>query len=53
MIPLSAPTIAGNEIDFLKKTIKKNWISTFGNYKIKFDRSLSKITKSNYRAVRC
>lgn len=48
MIPLSAPTIAGNEIDFLKKTIKKNWISTFGNYKIKFDRSLSKITKSNY-----
>ncbi|MDA9604780.1 aminotransferase class I/II-fold pyridoxal phosphate-dependent enzyme [Candidatus Pelagibacter sp.] len=46
MIPLSEPTIVGNEIKFIKTTIKKNWISTFGNYNKKFEKSISKITKS-------
>ena len=46
MIPLSEPTIVGNEIKFIKATIKKNWISTFGNYNKKFEKSISKITKS-------
>ena len=31
MIPLNEPVIAGKEIKFIKDTIKKNWISTFGN----------------------
>ena len=48
MIPLSAPTIAGNEIEHLRKTIKNRWISTFGAYKNIFDKSLSKITKANF-----
>ena len=47
MIPLSAPTITGNETKHLGETIKK-WISTYGAYKIRFDKSLSKITKSNF-----
>ena len=48
MIPLSAPTITGNETKHLGETIKKKWISTYGAYKIRFDKSLSKITKSNF-----
>ena len=46
MIPLSEPTIAGNEIKFIKDTIKKNWISTFGHYNKKFEKSISQITRS-------
>ena len=46
MIPLNEPVIAGKEIKFIKDTIKKNWISTFGNYNNKFEKSISKITKS-------
>ena len=48
MIPLSAPTITGNETKHLGERIKKKWISTYGAYKIRFDKSLSKITKSNF-----
>ena len=46
MIPLNEPVIAGKEIKFIKDTIEKNWISTFGNYNNKFEKSISKITKS-------
>lgn len=48
MIPLSIPSISNKEFDLVKKTISKNWISTFGDYKNKFDNSLCKITKSKY-----
>ena len=46
MIALNEPVITGNEIRYIKDTIKKNWISTFGNYNKKFEKSLSQITKS-------
>ena len=46
MILLNEPVISGNEIKFIKDTIKKNWISTFGNYNKKFEKSISQITKS-------
>ena len=48
MIPLNEPVINGKEIKFIKDTIQKNWISTFGNYKTKFEQSLAKITKSKF-----
>tara|TARA_B110001454_G_scaffold150498_1_gene139826 strand:- start:39 stop:1202 length:1164 start_codon:yes stop_codon:yes gene_type:complete len=46
MIPLNEPVINGREITFIKSTIKKKWISTFGQYKEEFERKLIKITKS-------
>jgi perosamine synthetase len=46
MIPLNEPVITGNEIKFIKDTIAKNWISTFGNYNNRFEKSLSQVTKS-------
>ena len=46
MIALNEPVVVGNEIRFIKDAIKKNWISSFGNYNKQFDKFLSKITKS-------
>ena len=48
MIPLSAPTLSGLEINLIKKTIRKNWISTYGGFKDEFDKDLSKLTKSKF-----
>ena len=48
MIPLSAPSVTKKEINLVKLTINKNWISTYGDYKNRFDRQLCKITKSKY-----
>ena len=37
MIPLSVPSVTKKEINLVKQTINKNWISTYGDYKNRFD----------------
>jgi perosamine synthetase len=38
----------GNEINYLKKTIRQNFVSTSGEYVKKFERNLKKITKAKF-----
>jgi aminotransferase in exopolysaccharide biosynthesis len=45
---LHEPLFIGNEINYLKKTIEKNFVSTSGEYVKKFERYLEKITKAKY-----
>ena len=45
---LHEPLFIGNEINYLKKTIKKNFVSTSGEYVKKFERYLEKITKAKF-----
>ena len=46
MISLNEPYLNGKEKIFVKDTLKKNWISNFGEYNKRFEKSLSKFTKS-------
>ena len=45
---LHEPLFIGNEINYLKKTIKKNFVSTTGEYVKKFERYLENITKAKF-----
>lgn len=45
---LHEPLFIGNEINYLKKTIEKNFVSTSGEYVKKFERYLEKITKAKF-----
>lgn len=45
---LHEPLFIGNEINYLKKTIEKNFVSTSGEYVKKFEKYLEKITKAKY-----
>ena len=47
-LPISEPYINGNEIKEIKKIIKKNEISSYGNIIKKFEKKLSQITKVKY-----
>ena len=52
IIKLSEPNIFGNEIKSVKKCFSDKWISAGGNYNLKFENSIKKITKSRY-AISC
>ena len=41
MISLNEPYLNGKEKIFVKDTLKKNWISNFGEYNKRFEKSLS------------
>jgi perosamine synthetase len=52
MIPINEPKIFGNEISFIKKTLSRNWISSYGNNISNFEKEIKKVTKSKY-AIAC
>jgi aminotransferase in exopolysaccharide biosynthesis len=45
---LHEPLFIGNEINYLQKTIKENFVSTSGKYVKKFERNIKKITKAKF-----
>ena len=45
---LHEPLMCGNEIKYLKKTIKTNSVSSVGEYVKKFEEKIKKITKSKF-----
>ena len=52
MIPLSVPNLCGNELKYVKKCIKTEWISTAGNYISLFEKKVASYLNSKY-AVAC
>lgn len=52
MIPLSVPNIKGNEIKYVEKALKDEWVSTAGSFIVDFENNIKNYTKSNY-AVAC
>ena len=48
MIKLSEPYFFGNELHFLKKTLKDKWISANGKIVKDFENKLKKYTTGNY-----
>lgn len=45
---LHEPLFLGNEIKFIKDTIKKNFVSTSGEYVDKFEKKIKKFTKAKH-----
>ena len=43
-LSLHEPLFTGNEVDYLKDCIKSNYVSTIGDYVVKFERMLSEYT---------
>ena len=52
MIPLSVPNIIGNEWKYVKDCLDTGWISSAGDYVLKFEESIKNYTKSKY-AIAC
>lgn len=52
MIPLSVPSLLGNELKYVKQCIDTGWISSAGNFVNQFEKSISDYTKSNH-SVAC
>ena len=52
MIPLSVPNLCGNELKYVTKCIKSEWISTAGNYVNIFEKKIARYLGSKY-AVAC
>ena len=52
MIPINEPKVFGNEISYLKKTLSKNWISSYGANISNFEKEIKKVTKASY-AIAC
>lgn len=46
---LHEPLFIGNEINYLQKTIKENFVSTSGDYVKEFERNIKKLPKLNLR----
>ena len=51
-IPLSAPSLNGNELEYLKECIDTEWVSSAGKYVELFEKNITKYTGSKY-AVAC
>ena len=51
-ISLHEPTLKGNEINYLKKSIQSSWLSQSGPFVKSFEKKISKFTKSKY-AIGC
>ena len=52
MIPLSVPNLCGNELKYVKRCIKTEWISTAGHYISIFEKKVASHLGSKY-AVAC
>ena len=52
MIPLSVPNLSGNELKYVTKCIKTEWISTGGNYISVFEKKIASYLKCKY-AIAC
>ncbi|MBF0504243.1 MAG: LegC family aminotransferase [Candidatus Omnitrophica bacterium] len=52
MIPLSVPNLSGRELQYVKKCIDTNWVSSAGSFVRKFEEALCHYVKSPY-AVAC
>ncbi len=52
IIPLSIPSLKGKELDYLKKCIDTNWVSSSGNFVREFEGAICKYTKAKF-AVAC
>jgi|TARA_Y100000031_G_C8206785_1_gene379011 aminotransferase in exopolysaccharide biosynthesis len=52
MIPLSVPNLCGNELKYVKRCIKTEWISTAGHYISVFEKKVSSYLGCKY-AVAC
>ena len=51
-IPLSVPSINGNEWKYVKECLDTNWVSSAGVYVDRFEKEISRFTKAKY-AVAC
>ena len=51
-IPLSAPSIKGNEWEYVKECIDTEWVSSAGKYVDLFEEKIAEYTESKY-AVAC
>ncbi|MDE6357631.1 MAG: LegC family aminotransferase [Eubacteriales bacterium] len=51
-IPLSVPNIKGNEIKYVEKALKDEWVSTAGRFIVDFENNIKNYVKSKY-AVAC
>ncbi|MDP3789898.1 MAG: DegT/DnrJ/EryC1/StrS family aminotransferase, partial [Candidatus Omnitrophota bacterium] len=47
-IPVSEPLLKGNELKYLTKCIKSNWISSAGNYVERFEKKFSRCCEAGY-----
>ncbi len=47
-IPLSVPSLKGNELKYLRECIKTEWVSTAGRFVNEFEKECSKFTGSKY-----
>jgi len=52
MIPLSVPSIKGNELKYVKECLDTEWVSTAGKYVNLFEEKIKEFTKSGY-AIAC
>lgn len=52
MIPLSVPSIQGNEWTYVKECLDTEWVSSVGKYVTKFEEDICNYTASDY-AVAC
>lgn len=48
MIPLSVPNLIGKELEYVKKAIETQWVSTSGSYVNEFEDSLKKYLNIEY-----
>ena len=52
MIPLSVPNLAGRELEYIKKCIDSNWVSSSGGFVNDFEKAICRYVKTKY-AVAC
>ena len=52
MIPLSVPNIRGNEIKYVEKALRDEWVSTAGSFITDFENNIKNYVKSDY-AIAC
>ena len=52
IIPLSVPSIRGNELNYVSNCIKTEWVSSAGKYVQMFEKKISKYMRVKY-AVSC
>lgn len=52
MIPLSVPSIQGNEWTYIKECLDTEWVSSAGKYVEKFEQEVAKFTGAKY-AIAC
>ncbi|MBT7900572.1 MAG: aminotransferase DegT, partial [Candidatus Marinimicrobia bacterium] len=51
-IPLSVPSLNGNELKYVKECIDTEWVSSAGKYVELFEKNIAEYTGSKY-AIAC